>query len=258
MQQPFLFRMRKYWGQFRWYTSVPGIRQLLTRLKYLGSAVECPYCGWKGRAFYPHPEPHPRPNAYCPKCYAKERHRLMLLYLERNLDINNRMLTILEIAPGPYSIRFFSSFPNIRYFTIDLESSLAMCLADIGHLPLPDHTFDLVICYHVLEHIQDDRGAMAELYRVLKHHGTLLVQVPILGEITDEAPDVTDPQERLRRFGQDDHVRTYGLDFNDRLRNTGFIVNLSDFAAHLAPEEVRLYGLDPHEMITACTVKEQI
>lgn len=249
---------RKWWGWIRWYTSAPGIRQLTMRVQYFGYSVKCPYCGWRGREFYPHPEPHPRKNAYCPRCFAKERHRLLRLYLGRMMNIESGAPTILEIAPGPYSVRYFSNLPRVRYITFDLESPIAMARADIGRLPLPDDAFDVVICYHVLEHISDDIGAMAELYRVLKPTGILLVQVPIITEVTEEDPEIVDPLERLRRYGQDDHVRNYGLDFYDRLHSSGFIVRHDDFASRLSPAEISRYGLDSQELITCCSVNKLI
>ncbi len=48
-------------------------------------------------------------------------------------------------------------------------------------LPFPDGAFDRVICSEVLEHIPDDRGAMAELARVLRPGGTMAITVPRFG-----------------------------------------------------------------------------
>jgi SAM-dependent methyltransferase len=45
-------------------------------------------------------------------------------------------------------------------------------------LPFADETFDRVICAEVLEHLIDDRAAMAELARVLRPGGTMAVTVP--------------------------------------------------------------------------------
>lgn len=45
-------------------------------------------------------------------------------------------------------------------------------------LPFPDHTFDRIIASEILEHVPDDRGVMAELFRVLKPGGRLAATVP--------------------------------------------------------------------------------
>ncbi len=43
---------------------------------------------------------------------------------------------------------------------------------------LPPESYDLVTAFDVLEHIEDDRQALADLFRALKPDGTLLVHVP--------------------------------------------------------------------------------
>jgi len=50
--------------------------------------------------------------------------------------------------------------------------------ADLRALPFPDESFDRVIAAEVLEHIPDDRTAMAELARVLRPGGRAAVTVP--------------------------------------------------------------------------------
>lgn len=52
--------------------------------------------------------------------------------------------------------------------------------------------------------------------------------VPIREGATDEDPSVTDPEERLARYTQRDHVRFYGLDVADRLESAGFTVTILD------------------------------
>ena len=51
-------------------------------------------------------------------------------------------------------------------------------LGDAHQLPFPDGTFDAVILSEVLEHIPDDRHAIAEVARILRPGGTLAVTVP--------------------------------------------------------------------------------
>jgi SAM-dependent methyltransferase len=51
-------------------------------------------------------------------------------------------------------------------------------VGDALRLPFPPGSFDRVIAAEVLEHIHDDRGAIAELARVLRPGGTMAVTVP--------------------------------------------------------------------------------
>src|SRR4029077_8850135 len=86
-------------------------------------------------------------------------------------------------------------------------------------MDLPDSYFYLILCSHVLEHVPDDRAAMSELRRVLAPGGLALVLTPYRPEVpTYEDPSVSSPLDRMVAFGQQDHVRIYGMDLADRLR----------------------------------------
>jgi len=112
------------------------------------------------------------------------------------------------------------------YLTGDLGKRRAMVKMDISDIQFPDETFDVVYCSHVLEHVPDDKRAMSELFRVLKNDGWAVLLVPINSKKTFEDPSIVDPKERLEVFGQEDHVRRYGPDYVDRLRDAGFFVEV--------------------------------
>ena len=97
---------------------------------------------------------------------------------------------------------------------------------DITSIEYPDQSFDVIYCSHVLEHVDEDRKAMGEFYRVLKDTGWAILVVPISAEATYEDPSLTSPEERMEAFGQADHVRRYGPDYVDRLRQAGFCVRI--------------------------------
>lgn len=52
-------------------------------------------------------------------------------------------------------------------------------ISDITKIPLPDSTFDAVLCTEVLEHVPDPVVAVFELSRLLKPGGTLLLTAPL-------------------------------------------------------------------------------
>jgi hypothetical protein len=95
----------------------------------------------------------------------------------------------------------------------------------------------------VLEHVQDDRQAMRELYRVLKPDGWAILLVPITAEQTIEDASITQPDKRRDLFGQADHVRRYGPDYVDRLRSAGFHVEISCVADLCNCDERERMGL---------------
>lgn len=221
-----------------------GQRRLLA-FRYRGDAVECPCCAGRFARFVPFGA-STRPFAMCPGCGAMERHRLLWLYLRERTDLlTGAPHRLLHLAPEPVFHAKLRSHPGLRYVAADLDSPLAMERLDIAHLPHPDDCFDVVLCNHVFEHIPDDRQAMRELRRVLRPGGWAILQVPIRSALprTLEDPGLTDPAERERRFGQSDHVRQYGLDYPERLREAGFDVKPDGYIADLPEERRRRFGL---------------
>ncbi|MEM0913076.1 MAG: methyltransferase domain-containing protein [Planctomycetota bacterium] len=203
------------------------IARAAKRILYAGSALECPVCQLSFRKFLPS-TPHQRPDARCPACDAVERDRLTITFLRDRTDLfDGRPKRFLHIAPEPLMAKIFRrAAGEAGYLSGDLFSPRAMEKMDITDIHHPDASFDVVYCSHVLEHVPDDRKAMREFCRVLKPDGWAILNVPITADVTDEDPSITDPQERLRRFGQTDHVRRYGPDYADRLRESGFEVNV--------------------------------
>jgi hypothetical protein len=63
---------------------------------------------------------------------------------------------------------------------------------------------------------------------------------------------VVQPEERLKRFGQEDHVRIYGRDYPDRLARSGFEVRVDDYTQRLSPQRRTYLGLDPKENVYLC------
>ncbi len=75
---------------------------------------------------------------------------------------------------------------------------------------------------------------MKELKRILKPEGIAILQVPFsrLLEKTYENKTILSEKEREIHFGQNDHVRIYGIDYLRRLENVGFIVEEFKWIEH--------------------------
>ena len=108
--------------------------------------------------------------------------------------------------------------------------------------------FDVVLCNHVLEHVEDDMKALSEIKRVLKPGGWAILLVPFFNPIPDVTfadNSITDPRERERIFGQSDHVRKYGKDYAQRLAQSGMTVDEEKFAFGIDAETKFRLGLSP-------------
>jgi SAM-dependent methyltransferase len=134
---------------------------------------------------------------------------------------------LLDVAPSPQTSPLLAGLGPRTHLRLDLgaDNRRVDVLGSLTETPLRDRSVDLLVCYHVLEHIPDDRAAIREIARVLSSRGVGLLQVPFRPDaLTDEDPDA--PVEvRLERFGQADHVRYYGADFEDRLVEGGLAIH---------------------------------
>ena len=203
------------------------------------------------RKFLPYGYGKQRENALSPGTLSLERHRQMWLYLQNETEFFSKKVKVLHIAPEQEFLRKFKKMKHLDYTSADLYSPIVDVKADILNLPFENESFDVVICNHVLEHIQDDSKAMSELYRVMKKGGWGIVQVPmkISLEKTYEDFTITDPKERQKHFGQYDHVRWYGMDYFDRLKSVGFQVDANFYSQKFSDEEIRKYGLNKNEIL---------
>jgi SAM-dependent methyltransferase len=175
-----------------------------------------------------------------------ERHRLIWLYFKRKTNLfDSRPKTVLHVAPEECLESRLRSHLGESYITADLMDPRAMIKMDITDIQHPDNHFDVIFCSHVLEHVPDDRRAMREFFRVLKPDGWAILLVPVTSERTFEDLSITDPTERLRLFGQEDHVRRYGPDYVDRLREAGFDVEISRASDMFDEEDILRMGLTP-------------
>jgi SAM-dependent methyltransferase len=157
----------------------------------------------------------------------------------------------LEIAPSPRTTPLLARLGARTHLRLDLgaDNRLVDALASLTELPLRDASVDLLVCYHVLEHIPDDRAAMREIARTLSATGVGLVQVPFsAGVPTDEDPDAP-VEERLARFGQADHVRQYGDDFEERLVEAGLSLRRVTPQTVLGARMAAWLQLSPDELV---------
>ncbi len=227
---------------------------------FYGNSFYCSICqsnfrkfktfGWKKRK---------RPKCY--KCGSFPRHRLLWRYLNDRFDILNEPIRILHVAPEKSLFKIFSNFKHVEYYPCDLNpeayrfpNSHIIFKVDITEIPFESDYFDLILCNHVLEHIQEDKKAMSELFRVMKKGGFGIFQVPIdySRETTYEDFSITDPKERERAFGQFDHVRWYGKDYKNKLEKVGFYVNEDEFVKTFSKKNQFKYGFDSTELIYHC------
>ena len=235
-------------------------RPLLIKLSYVirpfiafylkGNKYTDPIDNKSFRKFLPYGYEVQRQNVLSPSTLSLERHRLLWLYLTNETNFFTSKKKVLHMAPEQCFLSRFKKL-NHEYITADIDSPIADVKADIVNLPFTDNSFDVVLCNHVLEHIQDDTKAMKELFRVMKKGGMGIFQVPqdLNRDVTFEDNSITDPKERAKIFGQYDHVRVYGRDYFDKLRSIGFKVEEVNYSQKISSELLSRYRLMEGELL---------
>jgi SAM-dependent methyltransferase len=244
---------------------------------YLGNRFTCPVCGHSFRKMLPGGFDLPvikekhivgagrRDNDICPRCQSTDRDRLIFSYLKYETDFFQKPFTVLHVAPEPALYKVFSRAKNLDYhpatkYAEGLYYSSKVETADLLDLHFEEDTFDWVICNHVLEHIPDDKSAMREILRVLKPEGRAILQVPVSFQLekTFEDDSITTEADREKYFGQFDHVRIYGRDYPERLKEAGFRVSLirqdKDFES--VPNLAK-FAVNPEEILFLCQKPEK-
>lgn len=213
----------------------------------------CPICKNKVRIYLP--GPNMRYGAICPICRSAERHRSLWLYLKTTTLFDSESV-VLHFAPEPFFNNYFSMQDNIDYWPVDInpEFSGIRKVVDMTDISFADESFDVILCNHVLEHIVDDKKAMAEMNRVLKKGGTAIITVPYRASMkeTFENPEYNTPELRLKYFGQDDHVRIYGQDIVERLKSVDFDVDVMEINNNYDEKELDRYGIKKGMVVFMC------
>ena len=192
----------------------------LVSLPYRGSRYECNVCETKLRKFII----LDNGNKLCPNCGSLPRTRRLWDLIKFDLEGK----TVLHFSPSNSLNQRIVKSNVKKYITTDYEGEFqADEQYDIQAIELPDNSIDIVLCYHILEHIPNDRDAIDELYRTLKPGGVCYIQTPFKDGNIYEDDTITSPEDRLNHFGQEDHLRIYSVEgLKSRLEKSGFIVEV--------------------------------
>jgi hypothetical protein len=228
---------------------VSGIMDARSAYKESSAKVFCNLCSWSGRHFVDFHVGYDFvfKKSLCPECFSHPRHRSYRYTMDRILnEFQQDRIKVLHFAPEHIIAELLLDNPKVDYLSVDIDHRQAMRKEDIKQLSFKDNQFDLIVCMHVLEHIDDDKKAMQELFRVLKPGGKALLDVPIDTERSDTYEDssITSPEARTKAFWQWDHVRLYGLDFADKLRSIGFDVIEDNHIQNKGKELIQQQGLE--------------
>ena len=187
----------------------------------------------------------------CPRCGCNDRDRHLWLYLTAaGLTTQLAGAAILHMAPERMIEPLIKACGPARYVLGDLYPTRPHHQkVDAEALPFPDHSFDLIIANHLLEHVSQPRKALSEFHRCLKPGGVLVAQTPYAPRVknTFELNLPATPEVAKLLFGQEDHVRLFGADIVDLFHGAGFSGELLPHEGVLPQHDARRFGCNPLE-----------
>jgi predicted SAM-dependent methyltransferase len=188
---------------------------------------KCNICGSENFREY-----NRRVDAVCTGCGSFERTRLFWLHLNRRkISRNSRILHIAperciynllkeRVEPGQYTVADIE--PEKYNFATDI---VRIDLQDLDNFP--SNEFDYILHNHVLEHVPCSYAyTLFHLHRMLKATGLHLFSVPFMRGYYDETYQDIGDEARIKRFGQNDHVRRFGAD--DVQKHLGKVIRLPE------------------------------
>ena len=209
-------RIGQLLGHGQWRTALHragSLRANFWNFKVRGNArrVQCPCCGWEGPAFVSLSNWRAvQHNSRCPHCDSRSRHRGLTILLPKLLA-GMPDGPALVFAPEAALLDLVRRHARAGVETTDyLMEDVDFPGEDIQALTFADNRYAALMCNHVLEHIPDDRAALAECARVLMPGGVAVFTIP--GDYDKQAT------RYLEKPDLNGHLRHYGLDVLDKIR----------------------------------------
>lgn len=190
-------------------------------------------------------------NFECPHCGANDRERHLLMYLRATgLLAEMQGKAILHFAPEKrLSLSIIGAGPS-HYVRCDLHPRTPdVQRVDMLDMEFESGSFDMLIANHVLEHVDDDLIALAEIRRVLRIGGLAILQTPYSRKLhrTWQDSGIEDDQARLQAYGQEDHVRLFGRDIFERFASAGLASRVGEHADLLPTVDAHQTGVNRAE-----------
>ena len=216
----------------------------------------CPYCGRKSIS----PANIRQGVTMCAICVSFERQRFLYYVYEKMFFNTEKNIKLLHFAPEKSVYDKISKNKNIEYVCCDLEPENYPYVKQIQkqdgmHLSFADKTFDFIIHNHIMEHVPDDIEFLKECARVLKDDGKMIVSVPYFPDSLCDDTKTTE-EDRIKYYGQADHVRGYGKDILEHLKDSAYkieVINQRDYLSDDELENIAGIAENPHDFFMIIT-----
>lgn len=212
---------------------------LCTRILFSSAqTIYCPICVKSKKTFYT--GLFPWISLVCSGCLSISRHRLIINYLKKKNNLNKKK--IIHFAPEQSLSRYINKNYKIqKYDKVDLIPNKEIAKINIENINKSYYNnYDLVICNHVLEHVNFIK-AILNLKKIVKKNGLILLTFPIVDswEKNYINKKIKNHYDRTLHFRQFDHIQLFGREIEKYLADNKF-----SFTKYIASgEEAVKFGL---------------
>lgn len=194
-------------------------------------------------------------NFSCPNCGSTDRERHLYLYMKELGLLNSiKQSKMLVLAPEAKLVGLLRKIgADLTLGDIEPEkfnSELGLIRRiDLTDTRLPDNEYHFLMANHVLEHIFDYKKALKEIYRILVAGGKAILQTPFSSLIYNNFEDgnINTSDLRTAYYGQNDHVRIFGLQLFDDIKQAGFDLKIYRHDDLLKKYDAQAYGVNLKE-----------
>ena len=208
---------------------------------YKGYNAECPLCNYSFRNYVKISDS----EWLCPRCGSTGKHRRLWLLVKNQVEKGSEK-SILHFSPSKPLKRALTLRYKEDYYTSEFETEKdANFHFDVTRIDAMDNSFDYIICYHILDYVEDDESAIFELYRVLNQGGKMYVQSCF------KETDIDDNKIMVQDGYEEKPLQVYPVNYlAKKLESAGFFVESLDLSCDEAKRNY--YGFKKNEYILLC------
>jgi hypothetical protein len=198
----------------------PALKQLAREVRWAGTAVRCPCCNWRGRAFRSSCQDRPGVPLLCARCMSGPNDRAIWLTLRSftpSLPIGAR---ILDVEPSRYTRQWFDRFNQFDYRTLGRTARDVDIEGDLTSVTITKGICHLILCARGIDRNLDLMATALSLYRLTGDDGTVLV-----------------------RAGDDPTGEVSTTNLRNALEEAGFAVNALNLTQRVTPEVAQRFGI---------------
>lgn len=129
---------------------------------------------------------------------------------------------------------------NSRYLGLDMMGSGADVIGDVLHIPIQSEAADWVVCTEVLEHIFYTEQALAEIYRVMKRGGRLVLSTPLIMGVHEAADYYRFTFQCLKVL-----LGRQGFLVDEARARGGIFSSIALLMTHIPSQTIKLEGQSP-------------